>query len=223
MGSPGHSVMHQAILVSSSRQRSNYCVCLLHGDHGVQNPPHTRKHRPTLPNSDSSSLVSRIFSRLSPRSWVSGPAHHGHCVCVMKSPQKFLRALIPGHLFHGTPALPRYDAVLCCIQTISTLSGLSPAMASLTFLWFTARGSSASGMCAQPCPTLCDLMDCSPPGSSVHRVFQTRILEWVAIFFPKGSSWSRDQTVVSCIGGWILHHWAAREAHAFGTQPKSPH
>ena len=123
MGSPGHSVMHQAILVSSSRQGSNYCVCLLHGNHSVQNPPHNRKHRPTLPNSDSSSLVSRTFSRLSPRSWVSGPAHHGHCVCVMRSPQKFLRALIPGHLFHGTPGLSRYGAVLCYIQTSSTLSG----------------------------------------------------------------------------------------------------
>ena len=45
---------------------------------------------------------------------------------------------------------------------------------------------------AQSCPTLCDPVGCSPPGSSVHRIFQARILEWVAISFPKGSSWSRD-------------------------------
>ena len=38
---------------------------------------------------------------------------------------------------------------------------------------------------------LCDPMDCSPPGSSVHGVFQERILEWVAIFFSRGSSWPR--------------------------------
>ena len=36
-------------------------------------------------------------------------------------------------------------------------------------------------MCAQSHPTLCDLMDCSPPGSSVHGISQARILEWVAI------------------------------------------
>ena len=36
---------------------------------------------------------------------------------------------------------------------------------------------------AQLCPTLCDLMDCSPPGSSIHGVFQARVLEWVAMSF----------------------------------------
>ena len=36
---------------------------------------------------------------------------------------------------------------------------------------------------AQSCPTLCDPMDCSPPGSSIHGIFQARILEWVAISF----------------------------------------
>ena len=41
---------------------------------------------------------------------------------------------------------------------------------------------------AQSCPTLCDLMDCSPPGSSAHGILQARILEWVAIPFSRGSS-----------------------------------
>ena len=45
---------------------------------------------------------------------------------------------------------------------------------------------------AQSCPTLCDPMDCSPPGSSVHGIFQARILEWVAISFSRGSSPPRD-------------------------------
>ena len=49
------------------------------------------------------------------------------------------------------------------------------------------------------CPTLCDPTECSPPGSSVHGILQERILEWVAISFPKGTSWPRDQTWVSCI------------------------
>ena len=45
----------------------------------------------------------------------------------------------------------------------------------------------------------CDFLDCSPPGSSVHGIPQTKILGWVAIFFSRGSSQLRDQTCVSCI------------------------
>ena len=59
-------------------------------------------------------------------------------------------------------------------------------------------------LAAQSCPTLCDPTDCSPPGSSVHGVFQARILGWVAISSSRGSSQLRDQThvsCVSCIGG----------------------
>ena len=53
---------------------------------------------------------------------------------------------------------------------------------------------------------------CSPPGSSVHRVSQARILEWVAISFSRGSSLPKDQTCISCIGRWILYHWGTRKA-----------
>ena len=53
----------------------------------------------------------------------------------------------------------------------------------------------------QSCPTLCNPTDCSSPGSSVHEIFQARILEWVAISFSRGSSQPRDQTWVSCIAG----------------------
>ena len=52
---------------------------------------------------------------------------------------------------------------------------------------------------AQSGPTLCDTMDCSLPGSSVHGILQARVLEWVAISFSRGSSQPRDQTRVSCI------------------------
>ena len=62
------------------------------------------------------------------------------------------------------------------------------------------------------CLTLCDPMDCSPPGSSVPRILQARILEWVAIPFSRGSSWSRDWTWLSCIAGRFFTIWAAREA-----------
>ena len=53
----------------------------------------------------------------------------------------------------------------------------------------------------QLCPTLCHLMDCSPPDSSVHGILQARILVWVAVSFSRGSSQSRDRTQVSCIVG----------------------
>ena len=65
---------------------------------------------------------------------------------------------------------------------------------------------------AQLCPTLCDLMDCSLPGSCVHGILQARILEWVAIFFSRGSSWPRDRTWVSWIAGRSFTMWATREA-----------
>ena len=64
----------------------------------------------------------------------------------------------------------------------------------------------------QSCLTLCDPMDCSPPGSSVHGILPARILQWVAIPFCRRSSWSRDWTWVSCIAGRFFTIWATREA-----------
>ena len=58
----------------------------------------------------------------------------------------------------------------------------------------------------QACPTLCDAMDCSPTGSSTHRISQARILKWVAIASFRGSS-------ISSIGRWVLYCWASWEAH----------
>ena len=52
---------------------------------------------------------------------------------------------------------------------------------------------------AQSCPTLCDPMDCSLPGSSVHGIFQAIVLEWIVISFSKESSQPRDRTRVSHI------------------------
>ena len=58
------------------------------------------------------------------------------------------------------------------------------------------------------CLTLCDPMDCSPPCSSAHGISQARILKWVAIAFSRGSSQPKHKTHISCIGRWILYHWA---------------
>ena len=64
---------------------------------------------------------------------------------------------------------------------------------------------------AQSCPTLCYPMDCSLPGSTVHGIFQARILEWVAISFSRRSSWPRDRTWVSCVVGRCFPIWATRD------------
>ena len=67
----------------------------------------------------------------------------------------------------------------------------------------------------QSCPTFCDPMDCSQPDSTVHGIFQARVLEWVAICSSRGSSWTRNGTCisyVSCIGRQILYHCASWEA-----------
>ena len=61
----------------------------------------------------------------------------------------------------------------------------------------------------QLCPALCDPMDCSPPGSSVHRTLQARRLERAGLPSSRSSSWPRDWTQVSWVswnGRWVLHH-----------------
>ena len=59
---------------------------------------------------------------------------------------------------------------------------------------------------------LCDPMDCSLPGSSVHGIFQARVLEWVTIAFCRGSSWPRDRTWVSHTAGRLFTIRTTRKA-----------
>ena len=63
----------------------------------------------------------------------------------------------------------------------------------------------------QSCPTLCDPIDCSLPGSSVHGIFQATVLEWIAISFSRGSSRPRAWTQVSRIVDRHFTVWATRE------------
>ena len=62
-------------------------------------------------------------------------------------------------------------------------------------------------------PTLCNPMNCSPLGSSVHGILQGRILEWVAIPFSRESFWPRGQTQVSHIAGRFFTVWATRKVY----------
>ena len=63
----------------------------------------------------------------------------------------------------------------------------------------------------QWCLTLCDPMDCSPPGSSAHGILQVRILEWVALPSSRGSSRPTDRICISCKEGGVLY---IRELHS---------
>ena len=62
------------------------------------------------------------------------------------------------------------------------------------------------------CLTLCDPMNCSLPGSSVHGISQARTLEWNAISLSRGSFQHKDWNFISCLGRLILYHWATRKA-----------
>ena len=77
------------------------------------------------------------------------------------------------------------------------------------------------------CVWLCDPMDCSPPGFSVHGISQARILEWVAISSSRASCWPRDWThvcCVSCIGRRVFYHCVTItwEAPMVGEEPPNP-
>ena len=93
------------------------------------------------------------------------------------------------------------------------------ARGTLTFIQWKLINISGH-VCAQSlqsCPTLCDPMDCSLPGSSVHGILLARIVEWVTMPSYRGSSSSRDQTpvsCVSCIAGRFFTHWATLEAQS---------
>ena len=115
--------------------------------------------------------------------------------------------LTPRQAQWGREAASNATEVTAPSASIFTMQGWAPLQR------VTARGEALlfSCCCSLPklCPTLCDPMDCSPPGSSVYGILQTRILEWVSTAFPGRSSWPRTRTPVSCkspvfIGRWIF-------------------
>ena len=114
---------------------------------------------------------------------------------ILESSNSFKYTFMLGQHFRFQ-LLPACDPYLACEMTQkSTAIPFSSISCSLV---------------TKSCPTLCDPMDCSLPGSSVRGIFHARILEWVAISFSRVSSWLRDGTQVSCIGRRILYHWATQ-------------
>ena len=144
---------------------------------------------------------------------------------------KFRNSAIAEHLwFHQakgsflelleTPVKKNWPFVLLLpqeiqINTMKTDSVALPLLLAKSNLNFASKSyvlPSCSVLClvTQSCLTLWDPLDCSLPGSSVHGIFQARILEWVAISSSRGSSWTRDQTCVSCNADRFFTHWDIR-------------
>ena len=75
---------------------------------------------------------------------------------------------------------------------------------------FTLHWSEAKVLVAQSCPTLCDPMDCSLPGSPLHGILQARVLKWVSVPSSRRSSQPKDQTWISCIAGGFFTVWTLK-------------
>ena len=106
---------------------------------------------------------------------------------------------------HSTPGLPVHHQLPEFTETHVHRVGDYRIVSEIAHPWNCCRRSvdplpSERAMCAKSlrsCPTLCNPMDCRPPGYSVHEILLTRILEWVAISISRESSWPRDQTCIS--------------------------
>ena len=111
--------------------------------------------------------------------------------------------------WNGLPSPPPGDLPNLGIKPTSLMSNLHWQVDSLLLAppgkarsYHAAAAAAAKSL--QSCPTLCDPMDCNPPGSSVHGILHARILEWVAKPSSRGSSQPRDHiSSVSCIGKWV--------------------
>ena len=110
----------------------------------------------------------------------------------------FLQTLCPSLIQSQHLLLSLFGKNLCMFLTAHSL--------------FTSLSVARICSFAQLCLTLCDPLDCSLPGSSVHGSFQARILEWIAISSSKGSSQPKDRTCISCLVRQILYYGATWEA-----------
>ena len=116
---------------------------------------------------------------------------------------------------------PRSALISCVILSISCNLNLSFLNCKLEIIQLTSFSHmcelnahclvSSESEVTQSWPTLCDPTDCSLPGSSVHGIFQARVLEWIAISFSRGSSRPRDWSQVSRIVDRRFTIWATRE------------
>ena len=114
---------------------------------------------------------------------------------TLKMVMSLLLHVFPSHIC----LIPRYFGKVECLGLFVRLSRRDLDRGGVVL--FTFWNFQIQSEVAQSCTTLCDPMDCSPPGSSIHGMFQARVLEWVAISFSRGSSRPGDQTPVFRITG----------------------
>ena len=134
-------------------------------------------------------------------------------------------SLVPAPIFSTKP--PPLHTKSCISESLQKVSPCSVSPAGnasplwtkhfpQTLLYWVWQAGQAALLCsvAQSRPTLCDSMECSSPGSSLHGIFQARILERDVISYSRASSQPRDWThvsCISCIGRQILYCWATWE------------
>ena len=123
----------------------------------------------------------------------------GGSLALLAQPGQMLGVCMEGMVLPDSPVFTSLD-----LEPFAGLVSHSVLSSSLNSD-FSALSSVYKSTCmwlfTQLCPILCDAMDCSLPGSSVHRILQARILEWVAMPSSRGSSQPRDRTQVSHVGG----------------------
>ena len=95
--------------------------------------------------------------------------------------------------------LAKYNYFLLCVEDT-------------TFKQIFLEAYAAAAKSLQSCPTLCDLIDGSPSGSTVHRIFQARVLEWVAISFSNAWKWKVKVKSLSCVRLFATTWTAAYQA-----------
>ena len=168
-----------------------------------------------------------------PSQILSSPHPHPHScnpswiiLCIPLCILSLMRSSLHSHPYSSTDLSDTFlvGAVLA-MDICSDYTGIIPALIGLTMYWpvlgkeswvsIQINSNSLLPEVTQSCPTLCDPMDCSLPHSSVHGIFQARVLEWVAISFSRGSSQPRDRTWVSHIVGRRFTIWATREVSPY--------
>ena len=145
---------------------------------------------------------------VSPQGILAGSTWRGRCLCTPWVPSQWY--LVQRGWVNGSQPR-RFPTPACrpphprdswqCLEALTGGAGFATSVRGqrpeirLNIL----QCSEGGGVSAQACPTLCDPMDCSPPGSSVHGISQARILEWIAICSSRGIFRPRVRICVSCI------------------------
>jgi len=138
-------------------------------------------------------------------------------VCVLDDESKALSTMPSTQSVFHQGSLHYNSAFRCCQYLLTSFAGLPSTVGQMEYNWFILFISPliidwvyTDAKSLQSCPALCDPMDCNTPDSSVHRILQARILEWVAIPSLRGASRPREWThisYVSCIGRLVLYHY----------------